>query len=362
MNWHRTRALALCAMLFAVVAAGCAAEDEQGDDTTAGDNGGTDTNGEGGDDPDVEITFGHPFPAEHPMAVNMLDPWMEEVEEQTDGTVTFDVHPGGAITGAPAVHENTVSGAIDMGWALHGYTPGRFPITRVIELPFLWDSAEQATEAFWDLYEEFDAFQDEFDDTKVLALWTHDLGDLWTTDQPVRSPEDLQGLEIRAPGPEQGNLVEALGGDSVGLPAPELFDSLDRGVIDGLMIATSGLESFDLWPTLEYGTRGSFYVGAMYAVMNTETWEQLSDSQQQVIEDTAGRELSLTGARAYDRIYESLDDRVEEELEIHTLEGDERQEWMEATEGVPQQWIEDMDDDVPAEEMYQRVLELSGQE
>lgn len=63
--------------------------------------GDADTDGDGADEPEVEITFGHSFPGEHPMAVNMLDPWMEEVEERTGGSVTFDVHPGGAITTLP---------------------------------------------------------------------------------------------------------------------------------------------------------------------------------------------------------------------------------------------------------------------
>ncbi|QBI21005.1 TRAP transporter substrate-binding protein [Egibacter rhizosphaerae] len=296
------------------------------------------------------------------MAVNMLDPWMEDVEERTGGTVTFDVQPGGALSPPDEVYENAAAGAFDMGWALHGYTPGRFPITRLVELPFVWDSAEDATDGLWDLYEEFPEFQEEFDDTQVIALWVHDIGDLFTTEQPVESPSDLEGLELRAPGPEQSNLVEALGGDAQGLPAPELFDALDGGVIDGLMIANSGLNSFDLWPTLEYATVGSFYVGAQYAVMNQGTWEELSAEQQQVIEETSGRELSLTGARAYDEIYEDVQASFEEEgLEVTELEGDELDEWIEATDEVPDEWMQDQDPDVPAEEMYERLLEISGQ-
>src|SRR5919106_2603919 len=132
-----------------------------------------------------------------------------------------------------------------MGWALHGYTPGRFPLTQVVELPFLFDSAVTGTETLWDLYEEFDALQDEYSDTHVVALWTHDVGDLFTTQQPVRSASDVSGLSIRTPAPMQNNRIEALGGSAVGMPAPELYDSLDRGVIDGLMIGHSGVPTFN---------------------------------------------------------------------------------------------------------------------
>ncbi|MFW6188028.1 MAG: hypothetical protein ACOC84_08550, partial [Actinomycetota bacterium] len=69
----------------------------------------------------VTLTLGHPFPAQHLIQVNMIEPWAEEVAEATEGTVTVEIHPGGALAAATDAYDNAASGAIDMGWALHGY-------------------------------------------------------------------------------------------------------------------------------------------------------------------------------------------------------------------------------------------------
>jgi TRAP-type transport system periplasmic protein len=362
---HPLWTLAALLMALGLVAAACNGEDEPDEDDAAVDEDADpdEVDAAAAEGPDVTLVLGHPFPAEHPMAVNMIAPWIEEVEERTGGTVTFDVQPGGAITDADAAYENAAAGVIDMGWALHGYTPGRFPITQIIELPFEFESAEQATEVLWDLYEEFPALQEEMDDVELLALWTHDIGDLFTVDQPVESMDDMEGLTLRAPGPLSNTLIDSLGGDPVGMPAGELYDALERGVIDGLMIANSGISSFSLDEVVNYATLGNFYVASQFVAMNPGSWEQLSPEQQQVIEDTSGRELSLTGARAYDEIFEDLQASYEDMgIEVTELDEDELDDWRAATEEVPQQWIDDAEDEgAPGQEMYDRLQELVGE-
>jgi len=210
----------------------------------------------------------------------------------------------------------------------------------------------------WDLYEEFDALQQEYSDTHVLALWTHDVGDLFTTEQPVTSASDVAGLSIRTPAPMQNNLIEALGGSAVGMPAPELYDALDRGVIDGLMIGHSGVPTFDLQEVLGTVTRGNFFVGTMFLVMNPETWESMSPAQQAVFEETANRALSLALAEDMDRVGEEAANQFDDwGFEVTELDEAALEEWRAATEAVPQQWIDAQSGDVPAREMYDRVTQ-----
>ncbi|MFA9430206.1 TRAP transporter substrate-binding protein [Egicoccus sp. AB-alg2] len=366
------RALAVTAALGLVLVA-CGGDDEPTDTGEAAEepaDGGEEATGDDGaaadpdafaDAPEVEVVFGHPFPDQHHLAVNVLQPWMDEVTEMTNGTVTFDVQPAGALSGPPDNYEHPAAGVTDMGWALHGYTPGQFPITQVIELPFVFDSAVQGTEVLWDLYEEFPEFQEEYRDVQVLALWAHDVGDLFTTSSPVESTDDVRGLSIRTPAPMQNALVETLGGSAVGMPAPELYDSLDRGVIDGLLIGHSGVPTFGLEEVLGHVTRGNFFVGTMFVVMNPATWESMSPEQQAVFEETAFENLSMALAEDMDRVGGEAVDQFEEwGFEIHELDEAQLQEWRDATAGVPQSWIDSMPDDVPAQEMYDRMIELAG--
>jgi TRAP-type C4-dicarboxylate transport system substrate-binding protein len=337
-------AAALAAML---VLAACG----NGDAGDADDPAGTDMG-----DP-VTLNLGHPFPAEHHIQVNMLEPFAEAVAEATEGTVTIEIHPAQALTSPGEAYDNAAAGAIDIGWALHGYTPGRFPLTDVVELPFTFESAAQATDALWDLYEEFPELQAEYGDVKVFALWTHDLGNLYTVGRQVTEP-DLSGLTLRAPGPIMTDAIEAMGGAGVGMPAPELYDSLDRGVIDGLMIGDTGVVSFTLHEVVDHVTVGNFFVGAEFLVMNQGSWDSLSEAQRQAIDGLIGRQLSQVGAGSYDTLNETTVDFEGWGFTVTDVRAD-IEPWRQAVQPVIDDWIAAREaEGAPGQAMYDRLLEI----
>ena len=91
----------------------------------------------------------------------------------------IEFYPEQTLSSAAQTYANVAAGGQDIGWALQGYVPGRFPATDVVEMPFVFDSSSQATEALWTLYDEFEALRDEYADVKLLGLWTTGPGDLW---------------------------------------------------------------------------------------------------------------------------------------------------------------------------------------
>ena len=309
----------------------------------------------------VTVNLGHPFPARHPIQARALEPWAVQVNEVTGGTVTVEFFAGGALGPAPQTYENAVSGAADIGWALQGYTPGRFPVTDVIEMPFTFSSASQATDVLWTLYEEFEEFQNEYSDVKLLGMWVHDVGDMWIAEGRVDTIADIEGLTLRAPSPVQNAVISALGGNPVGMPAPELYDSLERGVIDGLFIANSGLTSFNLYEVLESGVQCNCYVAAQFLAMNLGTWDSLSDAQRAAIEEVSGRVLSMNAAAVYDAAYESAAERVVEAgIEKVQLDEAEFAQWRAATQGVIDGWITGNSGNFRSQEMFDRMQELAA--
>lgn len=313
--------------------------------------------------PAVELSLGHPFPGSHVIQAEVLDDWVQEVADATGGTVNIEIVPGGGLGPPDSMYENTVAGAQDMGWALHGYTPGRFPLMQIVEMPFAFDSAEEATETLWDLYEEFPEFKEEYSDVHVIGLWTHDTGDLWTKGTQVTTMEDMSGLSLRAPGPIQQNLINQLGGSPVGMPAPEIFDSIERGVIDGLLISNSGIDSFSLYDVVDFGLDCNCYVAAMFLTMNQSMWDSLSPEQQAAIDELSGREFSLRAARAYDADSEVNQQKIEDAgIEMTELTGDERERWEEVGRTVAESWIQEQEEaGQPGQAMYDLLLELTGQ-
>jgi TRAP-type transport system periplasmic protein len=375
-----TRTVAVLAA-FALFAVGCGGN---GDDAT---DVGTDpapeedpaTEDAGADEPDaadgegeaapedfgdaVTLTFGHPFPPTDPMQVNVWEPWVEEVREATGGTVEIEIHAGGALAPAPQVYENVVAGAQDLGWTMPGYTPGRFPITQIIEAPFVFANAQEGTEVAWQLWEEFDAFQEEYNDVHVLSLWAMDTGDLFTRDQPVESLEDLSGLTVRSPAPLQSQALEAMGAAAVSMPAPEIYDAVERGVIDGYKLANSATRVFDLGPTTSYRTQCNCYTGAFVLVMDQRAWSALSPAQQEALTELSGFDLAMRVAERHQSAADEVAAEYWPEHGVETIElsDEEFDRWREAAQPVFDQWIEEREaEGVPAREMADRLFELIG--
>lgn len=372
--------LAALFAVFALIAAACTTDDasdtteappeattteapDDGSATTEPPDEETTTTAESMDfgDP-VTLNLGHPFPAQHPIQVNMLEPYAAAVNDATDGAVTIEFQAGGALAAAPATFENTVAGGQELGWALQGYHSGLFPVTEVIEQPFQFTSAMQATQTLWDLYDEFPALQDEYSDVQLLGLWVHDIGDLWTKDQRVETLEDVEGLTLRFPTRILSLVIEEMGGSPVGMPAPQIFDSLSTGVIDGLMIAVSGLQSFQLYPELSFRTVCDCYVAAQYLVMNLDTWNSLTPDTQTLMKEL-GRQFSMQAAETYDAAYTTVSQiAADEGIETITLTDDELARWHEVGRTVTESWIAELEaQGVPAQEMFDRMQEIKAQ-
>ena len=313
---------------------------------------------------DVRLNLASFTGGEHVLHEPMWEYLRDEISDRTDGRVEIEIHPGGALTAGPETYENVQAGAIEMGWALQGYTPGRFPLTEVIEFPFLFDSAEEATNVLWDLYEEFPELQEEYGDVKILGLWVHDIGELFTVDNSVEQLEDVQGLRLRNPGPIQERLIDALGASAVSMPSPDIFDSLERGVIDGAMLAQSAVLSFGLLDLVDHVTKCGCYVASGFVGMNLDTWESLDDEAQQAFEEVTGRDLSLRAAVAYDEEYDIVDGHLEEEgVEFIELSDDELARWEDQAEPIIEEWIEEREaDGFPARELWDRMMELAEQQ
>src|SRR5918996_1786967 len=310
----------------------------------------------------IDLILSHAFPARHVQHRLMLEPFKKELEEKSKGRIKVTIHPGGALAPAPAHYENVVAGAFDIGWTLQGYTPGRFPLSAIVEMPFLWSSAQEATRVFWQLFEEVPALQNEYRDVKVLATWTHDLGQLYTTSKPVRTLEDLRGLKIRAPGPVQVSMLRALGAVPVTMPAGEIYDALERGVVDGLVIGLSAIKGFRLDQLVKHATRANLYVAAMIVAMNQQSYKKLSAEDRALLDSLTGRRMALLGAKNYDdEADDGMDALKKAKANIYQLPPAEMGRWKQATAQVSREWVKEMESKGrPGKQVQDKLISLMG--
>ncbi len=167
--------------------------------------------------------------------INMHKAWMDKVEKDSGGRIKFEGYPAMQLGGSPVqLFDQAKDGVVDIVWTLPGNTPGRFPRTEVFELPFMMNNAEATSRAFWE-YIHTQA-PDEYRDVHPLALHVHGPGMFHMRSKLIRTADDLRGSKVRGPSRQITKMLGYLGATPVGMPLPQIPDSLSKGVIDGAVI------------------------------------------------------------------------------------------------------------------------------
>ena len=239
---------------------------------------------------DMELVLSSWLPPRHPIVVNAIEPWAEDIGEVTEGRVTVRVlrKPLGS---PPAHFDMARDGVADITYGLHSFTQDdRFARSRVGQFSFLGDDAVETAKAFWTVYtEDLDA-QAEHAGTKLLALFVHGPGLLHNNVRKIETPEDFTGLKIRVPGGYIAELVGDLGATPLFMSSPEVYEKLSRGVIDGVAFTYEALTAFNLTDYIKYSMRvpGGIYNTTWFVVMNEDKWDQIGPEDQAAIEAISG--------------------------------------------------------------------------
>jgi TRAP-type C4-dicarboxylate transport system substrate-binding protein len=203
----------------------------------------------------IKLTFADQNPTTGWGPTNAVQPWVKKVEEATKNRVKIDIFPAQTLAKGPDIWNAVKSGVADMGWCWHGYWPDMTPLSDILHLLGLsFKSAEQASEILWRLYEKFPAIQREYKDFQLLLLYAGDPRFLITNKKQVKTLEDIKGMKMRTPGGPPTEQLKALGAVPVLIPMPDVYQSLDKGVVDGNVISWEAIYSFRLYEVVKYYT------------------------------------------------------------------------------------------------------------
>ena len=240
-------------------------------------------------------------PPTHFVVDKVYKPFQDAVSSGTGGAVTVRLYMGGELGPGPVEQYNrAVDGVADFAISLPGYTASNFPLTLTAELPGVINT-ETGTEDIWS---HIDLFADEYRRVQLVSLWSSAPNVLYTRDVAVRSPADVQGLNIRVPSRNAGLQVEAWGGNPVSMPVTEIYNAMQTGVIDGAMIDTTATRAFRLGEVAKHLTLGFDATNSpFFIVMNRDAFGGLSDKNQAAVLE-AGREASTLANQTQLRVAE----------------------------------------------------------
>ena len=290
----------------------------------------------------IKLTYSNFFPPGH-IQSKLAEAWCKEVEKRTGGKVVVEYFPGQTLTKARQVYDGVVEGLSDVGLALFAYTRGRFPVMAAVDLPLGYMSGKAATMVVNDVYKNFNP--KELQDTKVMYLHAHGPGVLHTkAGKEVKKLEDLKGMKLRGHG-TSAQIVKALGATPVAMPMPELYQSLQKGVVEGALYPLEVNKGWKMGEVTK-NTTASFsiaYTSSFFVVMNKEKWASLPADAQAAIEEI-NAEWILKHADAWDSSdLEGYQYSLTLGHNIFGLDAKEAARWKEAVAPVIEGYIADMD-------------------
>lgn len=241
------------------------------------------------------------LPPSHFVVTDVLQPWAEDVAAATDGRVKVVLTK--SPLGPPARTFDLVrQGVADMGWGTQSYTPGRFLSSEGVELPFLSNTAEPLSVAYWRTHNALFDKLDEYKGVKLLSLHVQPPGELFTKDKAVRELADLKGLKMRIVGPVTSAVMEQGDGVAVSAPISQIYELTSSGVIDGTFLTTDSIPQMKLTDYLHHRTTvdGGFYNTSFFLVMNEKAWNKLSAEDQKAIEALSGEAFAKRISQVWD--------------------------------------------------------------
>ncbi|GGO86542.1 C4-dicarboxylate ABC transporter substrate-binding protein [Marinobacterium nitratireducens] len=308
---------------------------------------------------DVTLRFAHPWPGNSDIAKG-LEAWGDSLQVASDNRIEVEFYPAQTLTKAAKGYDAVVGQIADVAATVQGYTANRFPLTQVIELPGLVDNAAQGSCVLQKLYDEGD-IAGEYEDSHVLFVWTNGPGHLHLNGKSVRTPEDISGLRIRRPTTVVGQLLENLGAQPVGMPAPDAYTALQRGVIDGVAISWDGAMVFRLNEVADHHTELNLYSLSFVVTMNKGVYERLPDDLKAIVDQHSGEKWSQHMARIFDDLdQQSLQNVKERGDEVIELDSAIQAAWQPALEQVTESYLEEQEGlGLPAREVYGKARTLS---
>ena len=307
-----------------------------------------------------ELKMAHFVTPQHSISM-WLERWAEELARKSNGEIKVTTFANAQMGPPPKYYDLARGGRADITWFSQGFTPGRFPLTEISNLPFLIGSAEIGAKVLNDAELREKYLDPEHEGVKLLMLMTHQPGNINTAKKAIRRVEDMKGMRLRFSSQTIRDYIRVLGGTPRGLPPTEIVEQMQKGTLDGAFIDYGGAGiAFRMGPVTDYVTEMYSYVSAFGIAMNPKTFSSMpANLQKLVVETMQGREKEV--GHEWDKLDAiGKDIMTKAGTQPIVLKPAELARFKEAGEKVTEQHLAEMEKKgLPARAVYAKMKELA---
>jgi len=266
----------------------------------------------------ITLTFGDVYAPSNPYA--KIDEYFAHlVDILSDGELKIDYYPAQQLGSEREMFEATISGAQDITQTSTGTLATLYPPLGTLELPYIFSDQE----SYYKINDEiFIKYRDKIvKNTSLRVLfWRERAPRHLTTNFPVNSLDDIQGLSIRVSEvPIRMAYWEALGTNPTPIPWSEVYTSLATGVIDAEENPLDTIYSAKLYEQQKYVTLTGHMHEVIVILINNDKWESLSSEHQRILTEAGYRSSMYSSMLINKNIEEYRQKLIEKGMIINTI-------------------------------------------
>lgn len=288
-----------------------------------------------------------------------VEEWAADMAKKTNGRWKIKVHYGEVLAPPKENWDGLRAGMFECAAICVAYTPGKSPLHTVAELPFIAPNENvnigRMVIELW----KHPAFKKELLKWNAVGLLPSGLTQYHIMgNKPVRTLKDLRGLRIRMGG-EIGKVLEEFGAVPTLVPAPEVYEALQRGTIDA--VGFPWTYSYGAYKTYEVSKYVSLPIslGTMncYYLANKDAWEALPEEFKNYHREWYNKSAEIWAAE-----FKKADDKwipiFKEKLEFIDFPKSERDKLVAKAEKYYEKWVQDREKEgLPGREVLNYYLE-----
>ena len=238
----------------------------------------------------VTLKFGFPAPATSFVNTEGMTPWINDVEKASGGTLQIKLFAGPTLGTFSNIYDRTLSNVAQISFGTFGAFASEFPRTQVSDLPFLSDDTRQSSVALWRLYAK-GLLNPEFDKIKVLALFTFP-GSFLNTNKPVKTLDEVKGMKLAVSSRTLGEIAEKMGAAPVTLTPADLYEAMNRRVVDGILVGWTAVKTFRLDDVTKHHLQLPLGEAPAFVFMNKSAYAALPAQAKAAIDKYSGEAFS----------------------------------------------------------------------
>ncbi|MAW85799.1 MAG: C4-dicarboxylate ABC transporter [Phyllobacteriaceae bacterium] len=291
---------------------------------------------------DVELKLSHFLPSVHGLQTEILEPWAKALDEKTATSVEVEIFSAGSSFGNIARQLDQVqAGVIDIAVGLAAVPRDRLPRTELVDMPLMAENRSALNKAVWDITA--DHLSRDYKGLKLLGFF-NDCAVLHARDKELDSLAALEGMRVRVPSVLGAKMLSAVGAIPVTMPSPEVYENMEKGVIDGVITVWDFISTLKFHEVTKSHLDNVAVCGTMWFAMNERKYDSLPEDVRAAIDELSGQTL----IDSLDPLYEQWEAAgkaaaTDAGHKIYKLSPDEQARWATLVEPIIEERLKEVE-------------------